>query len=154
MLSHLSLLKGVKKWCNSKTSSNFYRFFSKKRIVVDEQFMVKPKVKSDVIQLAPFNKIKTIAKRSFLPPAHILKALCVKEGKEYYLTVRICLKNKKQDEEGKKHCFGNEKDIIIPYSLAETYLHNCKKKCECIDIDPENMQDSYSNDKKWDGQVN
>lgn len=95
MLSHLSLLKGVEKWCNSNTYSTFYRFFSKKRIVVDKQFMVKPKVKSDVIQLAPFNKIKTIAKCSFLPQAHILKALCVKEGKEYYLIVTIYLKNKK-----------------------------------------------------------
>lgn len=88
MLSHLSSLNGVKKWCNSNMVSNFYRFFSKKRIVVDEQFVVKPKEKSDVIQLSPFNKIKTIAKRSYLPPAHVLKALCVKEGKEYFLTVK------------------------------------------------------------------
>lgn len=65
------------------------RFFSKKRIVVDEAFRPKAKPKPNAVQLNPYNKIRYVAKQSLLPQSHVLKALCVKEGKYYYLTVEL-----------------------------------------------------------------
>ena len=64
------------------------RCFAKRRVVVDDAYLSKIKETSNAIKLHPYNKIKTISKLSHLPYSHVLKALCVKEGKEYILKVR------------------------------------------------------------------
>ena len=63
------------------------RHFAKRRVVVDDVYLAKIKEKSNVIKLHPYNKIKTISKLAHLQYAHVLKALCTKEGKEYFLKV-------------------------------------------------------------------
>lgn len=40
-----------------------------------------------------------------------------------------------------KHCFTDEKNIVVSYAVAEAYLNRCKKECECVEIDPENIRD-------------
>lgn len=43
------------------------------------------------------------------------------------------------------HRFSDERDIIIPYSIAEPYLTRCKKQCRCVEIDPEEAPSTPSN---------
>ena len=112
------------------------RFLSKTRTIIDPSLEVSPPT---VLKLNPFNKIRVIAKKSYLPISHISKALCTREGKFYYLKVRLKGEDERQDEEGRQHCFKDERDIVIPYPIAERYLHECKKSCECVEIDPENI---------------
>lgn len=78
---------------NIRSIYSLTRFFSKKRIVVDERYQIKPIENPNLIKLNPYNKIKKIWKLSHLPQSHVLKALCTKEGKNYYLEVIIIRQN-------------------------------------------------------------
>ena len=63
------------------------RSFGKKRVFVDPSIQPHGAPKELVIELNPYNKIRTIAKRSFLPFSHILNALCTRQGKYYFVKV-------------------------------------------------------------------
>ncbi|CBK24525.2 uncharacterized protein [Blastocystis hominis] len=76
-----------------------------------------------------------MSKRSYLPVSHISKALCTRDNGDFLL----------KDEEGRVHRFSDERDIIIPYSIAEPYLTRCKKQCRCVEIDPEVAPSTPSN---------
>ena len=60
------------------------RLFSKSRVVLDRS----PALPSQpVVELSPYSKLREIAKKSHLPLAHVTKALCTREGKNFILTV-------------------------------------------------------------------
>ena len=60
------------------------RLFAKSRVVLDGSPILPSQ---SVVELNPFNKIREIAKKSHLPLAHVTKALCTREGKNFILTV-------------------------------------------------------------------
>ena len=63
------------------------RLFSKSRVVLDRS----PALPSQpVVELSPYSKLREIAKKSHLPLAHVTKALCTREGKNFILKV-ICI---------------------------------------------------------------
>lgn len=63
-------------------------FFGKTRIVIEGSTKA-PSVST--VELNPFNKLRAVSKRTGLPSSHILKALCTREGKSYYLKVEMGL---------------------------------------------------------------
>ena len=69
-----------------KGNSHFIgkRLFAKSRIVLDRSPILPAQ---PVVELSPFNKIREIAKKSHLPLAHVTKALCTREGKNFILKV-------------------------------------------------------------------
>ena len=62
------------------------RFFGKTRIVIEGSTKA-PSV--NTVELNPFNKLRTVSKKTGLPTSHILKALCTREGKSFYLKVKV-----------------------------------------------------------------
>ena len=60
------------------------RLFGKSRVVLDN---MPSTLSKSVVELNAFNKIRDVAKRAHLPLAHVTKALCVREGKNFVLTV-------------------------------------------------------------------
>ena len=62
------------------------RFFGKMRIVIEGSTKA-PSV--NTVELNPFNKLRTVSKKTGLPTSHILKALCTREGKSFYLKVKV-----------------------------------------------------------------
>lgn len=61
-------------------------FFGKTRIVVEGSTKAPT---THTVELNPFNKLRTVSKRTGLPSSHILKALCTREGKSFYLKVEL-----------------------------------------------------------------
>ena len=45
---------------------------------------------------------------------------------------------------GYQHVFNDERDIIVPYSIASVYLTKCKKESTCVEIDPENIHEKQN----------
>lgn len=60
------------------------RLFGKSRVVLDN---MPSTLSKSVVELNAFNKIRDVAKRAHLPLAHVTKALCIREGKNFVLTV-------------------------------------------------------------------
>ena len=67
------------------------RHFSRKsRTIIDPSLEIPS---SGIVKLSPFNKLRTIAKKSYLPLPHVSKALCTQEGKFFYIQVDLNEKN-------------------------------------------------------------
>lgn len=62
------------------------RLFAKSRVVLDGSPILPSQ---PVIELNPYTKIREISKKSHIPLAHVTKALCTREGKNFILTVSI-----------------------------------------------------------------
>ena len=60
------------------------RYFGKTRIVIEGSTKASP---VNTVELNPFSKLRTVSKKTGLPTSHILKALCTREGKSFYVKV-------------------------------------------------------------------
>ncbi len=63
------------------------RHFSRKTRTIIDPSLETPS--SGIVKLSPFNKLRTVAKKSYLPLSHVSKALCTREGKFLYLKVDL-----------------------------------------------------------------
>ena len=71
---------------NNVTKSISRHLSRKTRTIIDPSLEVPS---SGIVKLNPFNKLRTIAKKSYLPVSHVSKALCTREGKFFYLNVDL-----------------------------------------------------------------
>ena len=49
--------------------------------------------------------------------------------------------------DGQRYCFHDERDVIVPYEKARTYLETCHKETEFVEVDPEFITESMQGKK-------
>ena len=49
--------------------------------------------------------------------------------------------------DGQRYCFHDERDVIVPYEKARTYLEACHKETEFVEVDPEFITESMQGKK-------
>ena len=65
------------------------RFFGKRRVIVDSSLKDLTSRPTNYVELNPYNKIRILSKRSYLPVSHISKALCTRDNSDFLLKVRF-----------------------------------------------------------------
>lgn len=63
------------------------RFFGKRRVIVDSSLKDLTSRPTNYVELNPYNKIRTMSKKSYLPVSHISKALCTRDESDFLLKV-------------------------------------------------------------------
>lgn len=65
------------------------RFFGKRRVIVDDSLKDLTSRPTNYVELNPYNKIRVMSKRSYLPVSHISKALCTRDNGDFLLKVQF-----------------------------------------------------------------